>query len=63
MLLGLPILDIREHHTAKSDILIVAFLDKTQSVVSAVQAAGVPPEQWILLGEGPRNSDGGGRRT
>ncbi len=60
--LGLPVLDIRKHHTVEFDILIVAFLDKTQSVVSAVQAAGVPLERLIVLGDEPRKSSGGGRR-
>lgn len=63
LFLGLPVRDIREHHTVEFDILIIALLDRTHSIVSAVHAAGVPPENLILLCDEPRKSHGGGRRS
>jgi hypothetical protein len=49
--LGIPVQSIADHRTVAYDVLVIGLLDKTQTVVKALVAAGVPPEKLLLLRE------------
>jgi DNA-binding MarR family transcriptional regulator len=57
--LGFEVRGIKEHQAVEYDILIVARLEKVQSTLTKLLAAGVPKEKLLLLREEPRRSTNG----
>jgi DNA-binding MarR family transcriptional regulator len=58
--LGMPVHDISDHATVGYDVLIIASLEKTHSVVSRLLAAGVPAEKLLPLCGDLQQTNGGG---
>ena len=57
--LGIPVHRIDAAHPVDYDVLVVALLEKTQPVVNALLAAGVPREKLLLLRDTTGNGHGG----
>ena len=58
--LGIPVCRIEDQQGVDYDVLVVALLEKTQPVVSALVAAGVPRDKLLLLRDVPRNGHANG---
>jgi len=52
--LGFEVRRIEDHGAVDYDILIVARLEKVQSTITKLVAAGVPKDKLLLLGDEPR---------